>query len=91
MIRYYEKVKNNGRKTFLADQQPRDLSAKERARRAKSLENHVRSIVSAQDKLGRWVTSEPLETRGMKFDKRIETRIFISNLDALSEYLNLLK
>ena len=91
MIRYYEKVKNNGRKTFLADQQPRDLSAKERARRAKSLEKHVRSIVSAQDKLGRWVTSEPLETRGMKFDKRIETRIFISNLDALSKYLNLLK
>ena len=51
----------------------------------------VRFIIASQDKLGRWVTTEPLETRGMKFDKHIETRIFISHIKTLSEYLNLLR
>ena len=91
MIRYYEKVSNNGREAFLAEQKPRPLSAKERARRAKNLEKQIRFIVASQDKLGRWITTEPLETRGMKFDKRIEARIFISHIKTLSEYLNLLR
>ena len=91
MIRYYEKVRNNGREAFLAGQKPRPLSAKERTRRLKNWENKVRFIIASQDKLGRWVTTEPLETRGMKFDKHIETHIFISHIKTLSEYLNLLR
>ena len=91
MIRYYEKVRNNGREAFLAEQKPRPLSAKERARRVKNWDKKVRFIIASQDKLGRWVTTEPLETRGMKFDKHIETRIFISHIKTLSEYLNLLR
>ena len=65
MIRYHEKVRNNGREAFLAGQKPRPLSAKDRTRRLKNWENQVRFIIASQDKLGRWIITEPLETRGM--------------------------
>ena len=91
MIRFYEKVKSVEPEAYLAGLNPQILPAKERARRAKSLEKQVLSLVSAQDKLGRWITSGKLETRGMEFNERIETRVFIANLDVLSEYLGLLK
>ena len=48
----------------------------------------VRAIVAAQDAQGRWITRTKLETRGMKFGDRIETREFIQNIAALSEYLS---
>ena len=91
MIRFYEKVKSVGPEACLAGLKPQVLSAKERARRAKGLEKQVLSLVSAQDKLGRWITTEPLETRGMKFNERIETRVFIFHIDVLAEYLSLIK
>ena len=91
MIDFYEKVKSFGRKKFVSLQDPRPLSAKDRARRARSLEGQVQAIISSQDKHGRWVTDGKLITRGMEFNQRIETRIFISNLKALSEYLSLVK
>ena len=55
------------------------------------MEKRVRAIVAAQDKQGRWLTQGELETRGMKFGERIETRVFIENLRELSDYLALLK
>ena len=91
MIDFYEKVKSFGRKKFVSLQDPRPLSAKDRARRARSLEGQVQAIISSQDNHGRWVTDGKLITRGMEFNQRIETRIFISNLKALSEYLSLVK
>jgi hypothetical protein len=91
MIRFYEKVRASGRKAYLASQKPRGLPPKERTRRASSLEKQVLSIISAQDTLGRWVTGGSLETRGMNFNERIETRVFMSNINVLSEYLSLVK
>ena len=91
MIRFYEKVKASGQEKYLASQIPQALSTKERGLRAKSLEQKVQSIITEQDKHGRWITTGKLETRGMEFNERIETRVFISNLDVLSEYLELLK
>jgi len=91
MIRFYEKVRTSGREAYLAAQKPRVLSPKDRSRRAISLEKQVLSVISAQDKLGRWITKEPLETRGMNFNERIETRVFMSNINVLSEYLSLIK
>ena len=91
MIRFYEKVRASGRAAYLASQKPRVSSPNDRIRRAMRLEKQVLSIISAQDELGRWVTDEPLETRGMNFNARIETRIFMSNIQVLSEYLSLVK
>jgi len=84
-------VKSAGQEKYLADQIPQALSAKERGLRAKGLEQKIQSIIAEQDKHGRWITTGKLETRGMEFNERIETRVFISNLDVLSEYLELLK
>ena len=44
-----------------------------------------------QSDKGRWLAHVKLETRGMKFGERIETRVFIENLRGLSDYLALLK
>ena len=80
-----------GQEKYLVSQIPQALSAKERGLRAKSLEQKVQSIITEQDKHGRWITTGKLETRGMEFNERIETRVVISSLDVLSEYLELLK
>ena len=91
MIRYYEAVKKAGRTTWLASQKTKPLSAAQRTARAKNMEKKVRDVIAAQDKNGRWITRGKLETRGMTFGDRIETREFIQNLGVLAEYLSLLK
>ena len=48
-------------------------------------------LFAAQDDKGRWVTRTKLETRGMTFGDRIESRVFIDNMRVLSAYLALLK
>jgi len=91
MIRHYEKVKAVGREKYLAAQVRVPLTDKQRAASADAMEKRVRAIIAAQDKQGRWLAHGKLETRGMKFGERIETRVFIENLRGLSDYLALLK
>lgn len=91
MIRYYEKVKSMGREKFLAAQKSPPLTTQQRAPRAKAMEKHVREIIAAQDDKGRWITRTKLETRGMTFGDRVESRVFIDNMRVLSAYLALLK
>ena len=91
MIRHYEMVRAVGREKYLAAQAPAPLTNKQRAARADTMEKRVRAIIAAQDKQGRWLAHGKLETRGMKFGERIETRVFIENLRGLSDYLALLK
>ena len=91
MIRHYEKVRAMGREKYLAAQVPVPLTNKQRAARTDAMEKRVRAIVAGQDKQGRWLAQGELETRGMKFGERIETRVFIENLRGLSDYLALLK
>ena len=91
MIRYYEKVKSMGREKFLAAQKSAPLTPQQRAARAKAMEKQVQKIIAAQDDKGRWVTRTKLETRGMTFGDRIESRVFIDNMRVLSIYLALLK
>jgi hypothetical protein len=91
MIRYYEKVKSMGREKYLAAENRPPLTAQQRAARAKAMEKQVREIIAAQDDKGRWVTRNKLETRGMTFGDRIESRVFIDNMRVLSAYLALLK
>jgi len=91
MIRYYEAVKKAGRVAWLVSQKSKPLTAAQRTARARGMEKKVRAIVAAQDAQGRWITRTKLETRGMKFGSRIETREFIQNIGVLSEYLSLLR
>ena len=91
MIRYYEKVKSMGREKFLAAQKSPPLNPQQRASRAKAMEKQVWEIIAAQDDKGRWVTRTKLESRGMTFGDRIESRVFIDNMRVLSIYLALLK
>ena len=91
MIRYYEAVRKQGREGWLAAQTPKPLSASQRTARAKSMEKQVRAVITAQDSLGRWITRNKLETRGMIFEDRMETNTFIDHIGMLSKYLSLLK
>ena len=91
MIRYYKAVKKAGRVAWLVSQKSKPLTAAHRTARARGMEKKVRAIVAAQDAQGRWITRTKLETRGMKFGSRIETREFIQNIGVLSEYLSLLR
>ena len=91
MIRYYEAVKKAGRAAWLVSQKSNPLTAAQRTARARGMEKKVRAIVAAQDVQGRWITRTKLETRGMIFGSRIETREFIQNIGVLSEYLSLLR
>ena len=91
MIRYFDKVKSMDRKKYLAPQNRKPPTAKQRAARAKNMEKRVQTIIAAQDKKGRWVTRGRLEMRGMTFGDRIETREFITNMQVLSDYLALLR
>ena len=91
MIRYYEAVKKAGRAAWLVSPTSNPLTAAQRNARARGMEKKVRAIVAAQDVQGRWITRTKLETRGMKFGSRIETREFIQNIGVLSEYLSLLR
>ena len=55
------------------------------------MEKQVRAVITAQDSLGRWITRNKLETRGMIFGDRVETNTFIDHIGMLSKYLSLLK
>jgi hypothetical protein len=91
MIRYFEAVRKQGRTAWLAAQTPKTLTAAQRAARAESMEKQVRTVIAAQDAQGRWITRGKLETRGMTFGDRVETRTFIDHIGVLSKYLSLLK
>ena len=91
MIRYYEAVRKQGSDGWLAAQTPKTLTAAQRTARAESMEKQVRTVNVAQDAQGRWITRGKLETRGMTFGDRMETRTFIAHIGVLSKYLSLLK
>jgi len=91
MIHYYEAVRKQGRTAWLAAQNSKTLTADQRAARAKAMEEQVRLVIAAQDAQGRWITHGKLETRGMTFGDRMETRTFIDHIGVLSKYLSLLK
>ena len=91
MIRYYEAVRKQGRTAWLAAQTPKKLTAAQRAARAESMEKQIRIVIAAQDAQGRWITRGKLETRGMTFEDRMETKTFIDHIGVLSKYLSLLK
>ena len=79
------------RTAWLAAQTPKTLTAAQRAARAESMEKQVRTVIAAQDAQGRWITRGKLETRGMTFGDRVETRTFIDHIGVLSAYLSLLR
>jgi len=76
---YYEKVKQLGPERFIA-QRDKPLSAKQRQSRARSLTARVKTVISDQDKYGRWKRGE-----------EIYIADFVANLNLLSTYLELIK
>ena len=87
--RNYAKFQKVGREKLLAAREPRELSAREQAKRMKSMEGAVRRVIQAQDEQGRWITKGRLKDRNYDFDDRVETRIFIENIRLLASYIGL--
>ncbi|MFM8468510.1 MAG: hypothetical protein ACKODH_00830, partial [Limisphaerales bacterium] len=58
-----------------------------KASRAKSLESRVQAAIAALDEQGRWVTKGDLKKRDFDFSDRVETSVFIRNVELLADYL----
>ncbi len=86
-LAHLEEVKQRGREAMLARQQPKPPTAEQKASRAKALEERVRVVIAALDEQGRWVTRGDLKKRDFDFHDRIETSVFIRNVELLSDYL----
>jgi len=87
--RNYAKFQKVGREKLLAARQPREMSAREKTKRMKSMANDVRRAIDQQDREGRWVTKEKLKARNYEFGDRVEMRTFIENIRRLANYIEL--
>jgi PelA/Pel-15E family pectate lyase len=76
-IKYHEDVKSAGREKWLAAKTPKPLTPDQARRRALQIEDRVRSVVTALDDKGRWLSKEG----------RIESKLFIQNVETLCDYL----
>ncbi len=70
---YFEQLRQQGREAFLAKRNQKTKSSEGQRR---SLESGAVKVISAMDSQGRWMN------RG-----RIETRVFIRNLNTLCDFL----
>jgi len=81
----YERVTSEGRDAYLKS---RELHKRKKSAK-KSLEPRVDKIIAALDAQGRWMTEGKFEkkVKGLEFDRRIETTVFIANMRLLSDYI----
>jgi hypothetical protein len=80
----YERVTSQGREAHLKSRAP-----KRKASAKKSLEPRADKIIAALDAEGHWLTEGKFEkkVKGLEFDTRIETAVFIANMRVLSDYI----
>jgi len=86
-IRQYERVKQDGREKELTRRAPKAPTDKAKAERAKSLAPKVAEIIAALDTQGRWVSKGDIKKRDWEFSDRVETSVFIQNVETLANYL----
>lgn len=91
MMAYYTNILNRGRDALLKAKQKQPLSPSQKTARASAMESKVRSILAAQDEQGRWIVKGPLKQGNVQFGDRVETALFIKNMEALAEYLEMVK
>ncbi len=86
-LAHFEEVKQRGRDVMLARMKAKPATTEQKASRAKALEQRVRATIAALDEQGRWVTQGGLKKRDFDFQDRVETSVFIRNVELLSDYL----
>jgi PelA/Pel-15E family pectate lyase len=81
----YERVTSQGREAFLKSREPKKRKSSGR----RSTDPRVDKIIAALDAQGRWLTEGKFEkkVKGLEFDTRIETTVFIANMRTLSDYV----
>lgn len=77
-IAYYQEVRRSGRTAYLERWKAAPYLPEQKEARRRSLEPRVRELIRLLDDKGRWVV-----------DGRLETRVFIRNVQLLSDYLEL--
>jgi len=85
----FAQLQERGREQILERRRPSPLSERARESRRRSMAEAVSEALEALDEEGRWLTRGSLSTRGMEFGDRIETNVFISRMNLLSQYLEL--
>ncbi|MCX6899235.1 MAG: pectic acid lyase [Verrucomicrobia bacterium] len=82
-IAFYERLKRDGRETFLKTRETKTKKSSS----ARSLTPAVKEIIAALDSQGRWVTQGHAKQRDWEFDDRVETVVFIKNVQKLCKFL----
>jgi PelA/Pel-15E family pectate lyase len=86
VIEHAEKVLEAGRKKWQASHKPLPLTPAQKVARAAELEPHVREIIGALDKQGRWITPAARKYQGLD-GPWVDMGTFNTNLRALCDYL----
>ena len=76
-VKIYEDVKAAGRAKWLASKEFKPHTPEQAKRRAAQMEDRVRVVIKSLDEKGRWLSKEG----------RIESKLFIQNVETLCDYL----
>ena len=76
-IKYYEDVRSAGRQQWIEAHRQLPLTPDQAKRRATALETRVRGVIASLDDKGRWLSR----------NGRIESRLFVQNVELLCDYL----
>ena len=76
---------NPGTRRVLKEKQKQPLSPSHKAARASAMESKIRQILAAQDEHGRWIVKGTIKQGDVQFEDRVETSLFIKNMEALAE------
>jgi PelA/Pel-15E family pectate lyase len=87
--RALEKFEKEGREKILRSREPKPRPANEKESRLKALEPKVRQILAAQDAQGRWIKAGKVKKASVGDDGYLDTGLFIENLRALAEYVEM--
>lgn len=88
-IRHYERVRKSGREALLAKKPEKPLTTAQREQRMRALAPQVEKVIAGLDGQGRWITRGGLKKRDYDFGDRVETAVFIKNVEVLSRFLEL--
>ena len=84
---FYDDVKRLGRDEWNERHTPKPRTPRRQAEHAASLEPRVKVILAALDEMGRWVTKDRNPRATTAAGDRTDTRLFIANMELLSEYV----
>lgn len=90
-IAAFDELKGLGREAVRARAVPKPLTAAQRESRRRKLEPQTQAVINSLDAEGRWVTKAAARKSSSVPGDRVETSVFLRNLEVLCDYLEAAK